>query len=281
MSSKIATYEPDNCLKKGYLELFLVIARELRDNKWLIWQLFKRDFFAMYKQSLLGVFWVFLMPVVSIGAFIMLNRSGVFKSGEVDVPYPLFAALGVCIWQIFAGGLIASAVSIIRAGRMVTKINVSKKSLVISACCQAWVSFIIQSFLIAGLFIYYRVLPGPIVLLALCALVPLMCFTLAMGLLVSLFNTIFRDIGNMLGVGLTFLMFLTPVLYIKPETGILAVITRYNPLYYFISFPRDIMLTGNTGEWFGYLISSIISIVFLGISMVSFHITETRLAERV
>jgi len=59
----ITTYEPDNSLKKGYLSIFKEIFNEIKKNRWLTYQLFKRDFFAIYKQSFIGVFWaVFIVP---------------------------------------------------------------------------------------------------------------------------------------------------------------------------------------------------------------------------
>ena len=57
MSEEIITYEPDNSLKKGYFSIFSEIFNEIKDNRWLTWQLFKRDFLALYKQSFFGVFW--------------------------------------------------------------------------------------------------------------------------------------------------------------------------------------------------------------------------------
>jgi hypothetical protein len=47
----ITTYEPDNSLKKGYLAIFGEIFNELKKNRWLTYQLFKRDFLTIYKQS--------------------------------------------------------------------------------------------------------------------------------------------------------------------------------------------------------------------------------------
>jgi len=85
----------------------------------------------------------------------------------------------------------------------------------------------------------------------------------------------------MLSILMTFLMFLTPILYAKPSTGILARITNYNPLYYLTSVPRELVLTGKILEWKGFLISSVISIIIFIICLIVFHLTETRVAERI
>src|SRR3989338_2456551 len=130
---EIVTYEPDNSIKKGYLSIFTEIFREIKDNRWLTWQLFKRDFFATYKQSFFGIFWAFVVPFVSVGTFIILNLSGIFSAGDIKIPYPIYAILGISFWNLFSTGLISSTDSLTKAGDMIVKINFSKKSLVLAS----------------------------------------------------------------------------------------------------------------------------------------------------
>ena len=281
MSEIITTYEPDNSLKKGYLSIFSEIYNEFIKNRWLTYQLFKRDFFALYKQSFIGVLWAFIIPLVSVGTFILLNRSGIFSIGDINVPYPIYAILGMAFWQLFSTGLITSSNSLVKAGSMITKINFSKKSLVIASAGQSIVSFLIQLTLVIILFIYYKIAPSTAILLIPLFMIPIMLLTLGLGFIFSLLNGIVRDIGNILSILMTFLMFLTPILYAKPSTGILARITNYNPLYYLTSVPRELVLTGTISEWKGFLISSVISICIFIICLVVFHLTETRVAERI
>jgi lipopolysaccharide transport system permease protein len=277
----ITTYEPDNSLKKGYLSIFREIYDEFIKNKWLTYQLFKRDFFALYKQSFIGVLWAFIIPLVSVGTFILLNRSGIFSIGDINVPYPIYAILGMAFWQLFSTGLITSSNSLVKAGSMITKINFSKKSLVIASAGQSIVSFLIQLTLVIILFIYYKIAPSTAILLIPLFMVPIMLLTLGLGFIFSLLNGIVRDIGNILSILMTFLMFLTPILYAKPSTGLLSRITNYNPLYYLTSVPRELVLTGAIIEWKGFLTSSIISIFIFIICLIVFHLTETRVAERI
>ena len=281
MSEIITTYEPDNSLKKGYLSIFKEIFCEIIKNRWLTYQLFKRDFFAIYKQSFIGVLWALIIPLVSVGTFILLNRSGIFSIGNINVPYPIYAILGMAFWQLFSTGLIASSNSLVKAGSMITKINFSKKSLVIASVGQSFVSFLIQLTLVIILFIYYKIAPSTAILLIPLFMIPIMLLTLGLGFIFSLLNGIVRDIGNILSILMTFLMFLTPILYAKPTTGILARITNYNPFYYLTSVPRELVLTGVITEWKGFIISSVISIFIFIICLVVFHLTETRVAERI
>jgi len=277
----ITTYEPDNSIKKGFLHIFKEIFNELKKNKWLTYQLFKRDFFALYKQSFFGILWAIIVPLISVATFIILNRAGVFSIGDIDIPYPLYAILGMSFGNYFSSGLIACTNSLVNAGPMVVKINFSRKSIVIASFGKSFISFLVQLILAAILFVIYGIIPDIAILLIPILLIPIILFTLGIGFILSLLNGIMRDIGNVISSIIVFLLFLTPVLYAKPSTGLLTKITNYNPLYYLISTPREFLLTGNISEWKGYLISSIISIIIFVLCLVIFHLTETRITERI
>ena len=281
MSKTLTTYEPDNSLKKGYLSIFTEIISEFRKNRWLTFQLFKRDFLTIYKQSFLGILWAFIIPLVSVGTFIVLNRAGIFNIGDIDVPYPIYAILGIAYWQLFSTGLVASSNSLLKAGSMIVKINFSKKSLVIASIGQSLVAFLIQLLLVGILFAVYKTVPSIASIAVPIAIIPIILFTVGLGFILSLFNALVRDIGNAISMLMTFLMFLTPVLYAKPSTGLLAKFTAYNPLYYMVSAPRQLVLTGSVSEWQGFLLSAVFSVIIFVVCLVAFHLTETRVAERI
>lgn len=281
MKENIVTYEPDNSIRNGYFKIVKEIVDEIRTNRWLILQLFKRDFLAMYRQTLIGVIWAIIIPLVSLGTFIILNQSGVFSIGTISVPYPIYAILGLAFWQMFATGLLASSNSLVNAGSMIKKINFSKKALVIAAMGQSIVPFLIQIVLLAILFVYYQMLPGIAILLIPILVVPIFFLTLGLGFILSILNGIARDVGNALSVMITFLMFLTPIFYVKPVSGILSTITEFNPLYYLVAGSRDIALTGTFNDSIGLALSIMLSFVIFFVCLVVFHLTETRVAERI
>lgn len=281
MSQIVTTYEPDNSLKKGYLSIFREIFTELNKNRWLTYQLFKRDFLGIYKQSFLGILWALIIPFTSVATFIILNRSGIFIIGDIDVPYPIYAILGISIWQLFSVGLVSCSNSLVKAGSMIVKINFSRKALVIASYGQAIIPFMIQFSLVLILFACYGISPNMATLLIPLAVIPIMLLALGLGFILSILNGIIRDVGNVLSMLMTFLMFLTPILYAEPKTGLLVHITKYNPLYYMVSAPRDLVLKGSVSEPKGFLISIVMSIaVFVGCLSV-FHLTETRITERI
>jgi lipopolysaccharide transport system permease protein len=280
--AKVTTYQPDNTIRKGFLKTFLEIFIEIKNNRWLTWQLFKRDFLTLYKQSFLGIFWIVLVPLFSFFTFILLNRAGIFSLGEIKVPYAIYAVLGLAFWQIFASGLIACSNTLVSAGSMIVRINFSKKSLVVAAIGQALVAFVVQLVIVLILFIIYGVAPTWQILLIPIFILPLILITLGLGFFFALLNGVMSDIGKALPIFLSFLMFLSPILYARPAgIGLLSIITDYNPFYYLSAVPRDLILFGGTSELSGYLISIGVSAVIFFIGIYIFHLTETRVAERV
>ena len=279
--AEVKTYEPDNSLKKGYLQIFREIVQEVKTNKWLIYQLFRRDFLTGYRQSLFGLLWAIIIPVVSVFTILVLNQSGLFNLGSVSVAYPVYALFGLAFWQLFSTGILAGSNSLSQAGYLITKINFSKKALVIASMGKTMVAFLIQLALAIASFAVYAFAPKIWILLIPLFITPLVLLTLGLAFILSILNGILRDFGNLLPVLTTFLLFATPVMYAKPTIGPLAEINRYNPLYYLIAVPRDLILVGSSTEWVGFLLSTVLASVVFVVSLVVFHLTETRLAERI
>lgn len=274
-------YQPDNALRRGYRGLLADIAAELAVNRWLILQLFKRDCLALYQQSFIGIFWAFLVPIISAATFAVLNNSGVLMIGEIDVPYPVYAVAGLALWQLFAAGLIASSNSLVKAGSMVAKINFSRKALVIASTGTAVVAFLVQMVLLGALFGYYGIWPGWRTLALFAAALPVLALTLGLGFVLALLNGVVRDVGNALSIGITFLMFLTPILYAGPESGLVATVADWNPIYYLVTVPRDFVFDEPSLNWRGYAASFVAAAIALVVGLVSFHLTEPRVTERI
>jgi len=281
MDKTIVTYEPNNTLRRGYRHIFLEIYQDILRNRWLTYQLFKRDFVALYKQTYVGFMWIFIVPILSMCAFIFLNTSGVFNTGDISMPYPIYLVFGMMLWQVFSTGLLSTADSLTNAGSTIVKINFSKKSLVIASLGKPVLSFLVQMVILIVLFIVYRVVPDIKIVLVPLFVIPILLLTLGLGFLFSIFNAISRDIINTISILLTLLMFITPIFYSKPSGGAVTFITKFNILYYLINVPRDIILTQNKTDINGFILSALLSLLIFVVCIVVFHLTETRITERI
>ena len=279
-SLEVSIYHPDRQVGWG-LGVWREMVGELVRSRELTWRLFVRDFTARYKQSVLGILWALIIPTVTVGTFVLLNSSGVMNVGEVNMPYPVYALLGMTIWQLFAGGLGTCSNAIIAGGSMVIKINFPRETLVLAALGQAIADTLVRMGLLVVVFAIYGVVPQWTVIFFPFVMIPLLLLTLGLGLLFSLLGALIRDIPNIVSLATTFLLFLTPVLYPNPGEGVLGTLTAYNPLAALVTAARDVVVTGYLTQPAQYAWATTLSVVVFLISWRLFHMVEPRMAERV
>ena len=280
-NEKNTLYCPDMFLKMGFFSVWRDMFQNFLRSRGLIWRLFLRDFSAKYRQSLFGILWAVLNPIITVGIFVYLNKTGVFNLGSTDVPYPAFAIVGLTVWTLFSTGLSACSNSIVSAGAMVTKINFPKSSLVISSIGQAVVEFIVRIVLTVIVFSIYKVTPAWTAIFLPFAAIPVFLLTLGMGFFLSLLTGVFRDTVNIVTLLATFLLFLVPVLYPAPESGLFVAVNKWNPLSHLIIACRDIVFTGKFSNPAGFWGSTLFSLLIFLFFWRLFHIVEPKIAERI
>lgn len=270
-------YYPNKQLKLG-MRIWPEMFRELYSSRELIWRLFVRDWLARYKQAALGWIWALVMPFIAIGTFVFLNRAGILNIGKTDMPYPLFALIGLAVWQLFATGLSSGCLSVVSAGSMVSKINFPLEVLVFASLAKAIFDFLIKIALVIIFFFVFRYVPSWGVIFFPLAVIPILFLTLALALILSLVNGVLRDTANIVTLLTTFVMFLTPVLY--PPEGEKMFFFKINPLSALISAPRDLIAHGYIKEPLDFFISSSLAFVLFFVSWRIFFLAKTKIPER-
>jgi len=265
---------------RGGLTVWKDMFLELVDARELLWRLFVKDLRAKYRQSVIGIVWAFIMPFVMIGSFVYLNKAGIVDVGATNIPYPLFALLGIAFWQVFATGINGCTNSMVSAGGVIVKINFPKKTLVIAALGQTLFEFAIRLILVGLAFLFYGIIPSWHIILLPIAIIPLLLITLSLGFFLALLNAVIRDIANIVAVLIPFMMFITPVMYVPKAEGFTALINRYNPICSLVIFLRNLVLGTQVSIFPDYFILLIFSILFLLLGLYVMHIVEPRLAER-
>lgn len=259
-------YEPNNYLKAGWFALYRQMFSDLLKSRELGYRLFLRDFSAKYRQSLLGVLWVVIIPLFTVAVFVAINRAGVLRTGDTGVPYPVFALFGITVWSLFTG-LTSSISGVVGStGGLITKINFPRIALLYSPVLIAFVDFGVRSLLLCIIMVMGRVIPFAGSLFFLPAMLPLIFLSLGIGMVLSIVGALIKDIANFVNMSLTIVMLVTPVVYTLPPVGFLARANMYNPLYYLIDVPRTLLFSGVWSHPVGYSLASIIAVAafFLG-----------------
>jgi len=278
--SRSVVYSPNSHLGMG-LGPWREMGRELVDSRELTWRLFLRDFSARYRQSVLGYIWAIVPSLVTAATFTLLNRSSVLTIRGTGLPYPLFVLLGMTVWQLFSVGLTNATQCLVLAGPLITKISFPRETLVLAAFGQSVFQFLIGLVLVTLAFVIYHTVPAWTVIFIPLAVLPLCLLTIGLGFLFALINGVIRDAGQMITFVLMFGMFLTPVVYPAPTHGAKALINVLNPVSPFVNAAQDLASRGHLTQPGFYAIGCLVSLFVFLFSWRVFHLTETRIAERV
>lgn len=277
-------YTPKGPIELGQKARFMLtrrMFRELLSSRELIWRLFVRDFSARYRQSILGICWAVIMPLLTSGIFVIMNNSGILQIKGIHCPYPLYAVIGISFWSLFSVGLNACAQSIVNAGSMVAKINFPKSSLIIAASAQGIVDLFIRGGLIAAMFAWYGIFP-PVKAVIICVLllIPLYLLTVGFGFILSLIACVVRDTLVVLNMILMAFLLMTPVLFPVNSATLLADVNRWNPLNYFVNVPRNVLIGGDASiQEFWW--SSLAALLIFYVGWRLFYLAQTKIAERI
>ena len=216
--------------------------RTYQKYKFLIWQLINRDFKTKYKRSVLGVFWSFLNPLLTMLVQYIIFAT-LFKS---DIEYfSVYLLSGIIIFNFFSESVGMGMMSILGNSSLITKVYMPKYiypiSRVLSSCVNFFISFL-PLLLVMGI---TGLWPTKAFLLVPVGLIPVILFCIGMSFMLSTSMVFFRDTQFLWGVVSLLWMYLTPIFYpitIIPE-NILGVFVC-NPLYQFITFLRTVLLQG-------------------------------------
>lgn len=249
--------------KKGTPSMLINAIVAMQKYRFLIKQLVSRDFKAKYKRSILGVFWSFLNPLLT-----MIVQYVVFSNlFRFDIPYyPVYLLSGIIVFNYFSEACGMALTSIIGNATLITKVYVPKYIYPLTRILSSLVNLLISMIPLIIVTMLSGLYPTKAYLLIPFMLVCLAMFCLGLGMLLSAAMVFFRDIQFLWGVLTMIWMYLTPIFYpesILPERVVWVL--KVNPLYYFINFLRSCVMDGVSPEPVVYVQCFLISLCVLAV----------------
>jgi lipopolysaccharide transport system permease protein len=173
-----------------------------------------RDISVRYKQTVLGILWALIQPVITMIIFTFIfNRMAKIESGD-GTPYPIFLYVGLLLWQYFSSSLTNASGSMVSSANLISKIYFPRLIIPATAVTTGFVDFAIASLILVGMMIYYGFMPHLAGLLILPLL--LVCTVLSAmgaGLFLTAINVKYRDVRYALPFFIQILLYVTPVIY--------------------------------------------------------------------
>jgi len=193
----------------------LLSLRHLFRYRALVASLVARELKARDRGSVLGFFWSFVNPLLSllIYTFVFTVVMPGVRSQTME-PYALFMFCGILPWTWFSSSLLEASNVLIAGGNLIRKVLFPAEVLPLVTVFSGLVHFCFGLPILAGFLIYYRVPVEPLDLLwfPLIVLVQLV-LTAGLALLVSALTVHFRDVRDLLQNLVTLWFFATPIIY--------------------------------------------------------------------
>ncbi|WP_051238702.1 ABC transporter permease [Gaetbulibacter saemankumensis] len=258
-------YQKEHTL--SFLNLLKSSLKDIYSSRFLARQLTVRDIKAQYRQSYFGFLWAFVMPLTTAFVWIFLNGTGTIKLSDTGVPYPVYAFSGTLIWSIITGAINAPLSSTKSARGIMSKINFPKEALIISGVYKLLFDSSLKILLLLVFVFVYGIGFQWSMLLFPLAILGLILFGVTIGLFITPLGMLYNDVAKMIGMGLKLVMYITPVVYAIPKTGMMHAIMSYNPLTALILTTRDTVLGTTSGFTMPYVwvMLACLPLCFLGL----------------
>jgi lipopolysaccharide transport system permease protein len=194
---------------RGWLNLDF---RELWAARELLYFFVWRDIKVRYKQTAIGAAWAVLQPLATMLAF-SLFFGKLAKIPSNGLPYPIFYYSALLPWMYFSSALQNATNVVVEHQRVITKVYFPRLVLPLSAVMSGLLDFAIAFAAFLVMMVYYRIVPGPAILLFPCFLLLAVLTALGAGLWLSALNAIYRDVRYVVPFLVQFWMFASPVAY--------------------------------------------------------------------
>lgn len=252
--------------------------KELWAYRELLWVLTERDVKVRYKQTVLGIAWAVLQPVLSMIIFsIIFGRLAKLPSD--GLPYPIFVYAALLPWTFFANAINQSSSSLVSSSNLISKVYFPRLIIPLSSVGAWLIDFLIAGLILLIMMLFYGIgwtinlLFAPLLLLA-------VIFTaLGVGTLLSALTVAYRDFRYVVPFMVQIWMFATPVVYpasLVPEQW--QWLLYLNPMAGLIEGFRACFL-GIPFDFTAISISFSIAMAFFVLGVVYFERVERRFAD--
>lgn len=182
----------------AYRELFLVLVQ--------------RDIKVRYKQTVLGVVWAVLQPVLTMLIFTVIF-GGLAKIPSDGYPYAIFVFAALLPWIFFANAVSASSISLVNSANMVSKVYFPRVIIPLASIGGGLIDFIISTVVLFILMFWYGVGWSANLLLAPVLLLAVVFIALGVGTLLAALTVAYRDFRFVVPFMVQIWMYATPVVY--------------------------------------------------------------------
>ena len=206
-------------------------------------QMTKNDLKAKYSTSLLGAFWIFVLPLVTIVVFWFVYEMGFRLQPVKDVPFILWFVSAYVPWLFFSEYLISGANCLREYSYLVKKVKFRVELLPVIKLLSGVAVHVFFILVMLGMFGLYRVAPQPYMAQILYYSGAMILHSYGLILLLSASYALFPDIVQVAQVVVQIGFWVTPIIWnIREMDETIASVIRFIPMAYIVEGYRDSMI---------------------------------------
>ena len=232
-----------------------------------------------YRQTLLGVAWAVVQPLLLMTVFALVF-SRMARIPSEGMPYALFAYTALLPWTFFSTAVTNATGSLVSHSALITKVYFPREILPITYVLAALFDFTIGLAALAGLMLWFDVPITAAVLYLVPVVLLLAAWILAVSLIVSAAQVRWRDVGVAMPVFVQILMFVSPVIY---PLGVVPDAWRswylLNPMAGIINAFRDVLLRAQLPDLLPLAYSAVVTACALPLAYLVFKRAEATMAD--
>lgn len=248
----------------------------------LIFLFVKRDFTALYKQTILGPLWAIIQPLLTTVVFTLVfgSLAGLTTAdiaGDFIIPGFLFYMSGNICWSYFSTNLHATSNTFLANRTTMGKVYYPRLVSPIATSISNLISFGIQALMFIIIWFIYIIIGGtsititPMLLFIPLTVLQLMVLSTGFGIIISSVTTKYRDLAMLVGFGLQLWQYASPVAYgLSLIPGEYMGLYMLNPVTSIITTFRYAMFGFGYFNMGYYLLSWAISILIFFVGLVLF-----------
>lgn len=269
--------------ESSIFDLRLKDTWEYRD---LLWLMVRRDFVALYKQTILGPLWFIIQPLLTtvIYTIVFGNIAGISTDG---LPRPLFYMAGITIWNFFADCFFKSSGVFRDNAAVFGKVYFPRLIVPISNIVSNSIRFGVQLLVFIFMLCYYALNGTPVHITGYLLFFPVLILLtatlgLGSGMIISSLTTKYRDLNFLVGFGMQLLMYATTVIYpLSSAPAKYKWLIMANPMTGIIETFRFAFLGTGSFSWAMLLYSALFAVMVLIIGAVVFTKVERNFIDTV
>lgn len=259
--------------------------RDLWRYRELFYVLSWRDIAVRYKQTVIGVAWAIIQPLLSMVVMTVVFGKVAGLPSEGNAPYAIMVFAAMLPWMFFSTSLSAASQSLVGNANLISKIYFPRMIVPASAVITSFVDFLVAFGMLLVLMLIYQFPPGWAMLTLPAFIVVAFLTAMGPGLLITALNVKYRDFRYVIPFIVQFGMYVSPVAYssslIRDKFGETAfLLYSLNPMVGVIDGFRWAILGGDSAiYWPGFGVSLALVAILLWLGVWYFRRTERTFAD--